>query len=362
MVGAETKMTSLINAGTIEPVIMVGADNSPAPFGGSCYMNSILWGNYENYMVNDLINWMDDSFRTIPDREARGLLGQSMGGYGAFRYGILHKDKFCVLASHAGTINFQDEYFMTQMKPAVMQENGTEPPYFYDFYTTGLMTKFYFVVSGAGTPDTNSPQNYINPQIVQFPMDENGDYIDTVTVKFNSFDIPFLIQQLAPSDSVGVFFGDGENDQLFLYPGTLAIKDTLDLLGLPYEFYSHSGGHFMTTGFKERSLIFLDSLLMSPGPIPHIYKIQVEKPNTTLHCYPNPCRKVLNIEFELSQQDFIRINLYNLMGMEIGQIYSNSHEKGTHKLEWDRGHLHSGVYLLKLHTSHGTKIQKIIIQ
>ncbi|MCD4730324.1 MAG: hypothetical protein K8R74_06980 [Bacteroidales bacterium] len=63
-----TWTTSLINSGTIDPVILVGADNSPDPFGGSYYVNSILWGDYEDYMVNDLIDFIDSSFRTIPGK------------------------------------------------------------------------------------------------------------------------------------------------------------------------------------------------------------------------------------------------------------------------------------------------------
>ena len=119
--------SSLINNGTIDPVIMVCADNSTPPLGGSCYSNSILWGNYEDYMVNDLIQWIDSSFRTLPFRNARALLGQSMGGFGAFRFGILHHDKFSVVASHAGTNNFNDNYFLEQMQQAILAENSPGP-------------------------------------------------------------------------------------------------------------------------------------------------------------------------------------------------------------------------------------------
>lgn len=80
MDGMLTWLNSLINNGFIDPVIMVCADNSPDPFDGSWYVNSILWGNYEEYMVTDLVTWVESSFRAMPDRNYRGLLGQSMGG------------------------------------------------------------------------------------------------------------------------------------------------------------------------------------------------------------------------------------------------------------------------------------------
>ena len=37
---------------------------------------------------------MDAHYRTIPDRRSRGLVGHSMGGYGATRIGMKHPDVF----------------------------------------------------------------------------------------------------------------------------------------------------------------------------------------------------------------------------------------------------------------------------
>ncbi len=355
-------LNQMINDSIIEPVIMVGADNSPAPLGGSVYVNSVLWGDYEDYNVNDLVQWIDASFRTIPDKHARGLLGQSMGGYGAFRYGILHHDIYNVIASHAGPLNFNDEFYRAQSQQAILSENNPGPPYFYNFGGNRPSTILSFLVCGVCAPDTNTPQTYINPPIVQYLLDESGNYIDSVLAKQEPFDIIFMIDSLSQADSVRILLGDGSNDGFFLYPGTLALKDTLDLKGLQYEFFDHTGGHNMPTGFKNRSLIFLDSLLMSPGVITNVNQVQVENTNNTLHCYPNPCRDELNIEFVLIQQDIVRINLYNMMGMKVDQIFYNRQEKGTHKLDWDTHHLHSGIYLINLRTSRGTKIQKIIIQ
>jgi hypothetical protein len=66
-----------------------------------------------------------------------------------------------------------------------------------------------------------------------------------------------------PSDSLGILFGCGAADLSYI-ENHLAFKDSLDMLDLPYEYYSHNGGHIMPAGFKQRALIFIDSLLMSP--------------------------------------------------------------------------------------------------
>lgn len=249
---------SMINSGTISPVIMVCADNSPDPFGGSMYANSILWGNYEDYMITDLINWIENSFRAVPSKNYRALLGHSMGGYGAFRYGTLHKDKFRVLAATASAmVNLTDQYLEYSRQIIMGQNPG--PPFTYNYYTTEFSTKGLFLFCGAFSPNLNSPQTYINPQIVEFAMDENGYWIDTIVDKMKNNSIDHLIHQLSPEDSVGILFGCGSAD-VSIYPCHIAFKDTLDLLGLPYEFYDHAGGHIMPGLFKQRALIFIDSL------------------------------------------------------------------------------------------------------
>ncbi len=257
---------SLINSGTIDPVIMVCADNYTGPFGGSYYVNSELWGDYETYMVNDLPNWIESTFRAMPGRNYRGLFGMSMGGYGAFRYGILYKDHYRALTSCAGLINFSDDYAFSQNIQMVLQENAG-PPYFYDFNSTGLFTKGQFLMCGAFAPNQNTPQQYINPAILEFSLDELGNPIDTVISKFQAFDIVYMISQLSPEDDLGIYFGCGSQDEWFLYPGTLAVKDSLELYGIPYEFYDHAGGHSMPNEFRQNAFLFLDSLLSPAAPI-----------------------------------------------------------------------------------------------
>jgi enterochelin esterase-like enzyme len=353
-------LTSLINNGTIDPVIMVGADNSPTPLGGSGYVNSILWGNYEDYMVNDLIQWIDSSFRTLPYRDARALLGQSMGGFGAFRYGILHKDKFSVLASHAGVINLNDAYFREQMQQSVLSENAPGPPYFYDFYSSGIKTKLYFVACAITSPDTNSPQTYINPQIVQFLMDEDGNYFDSILAKQEPYDIIYLIDSLSITDDVGIFFGCGTNDAFFLYPGHLALKDTLDSLGLPYEFYSHDGNHAMPGAFKERAFTFLDSLLMPPGLYTQIDLKSLNNKEIRISNFPNPFTNSTTIQFELSKSEDIELRIYDHLGQQIKTLFKGTANAGILQTIFDASSLSTGIYFCRLQIGNETLTKKII--
>jgi S-formylglutathione hydrolase FrmB len=355
-----TWLNSLINSGTIDPVIMVGADNSPGPFGGSCYLNSILWGNYEDYMVYDLIEWIDASFRTLPFRNARGLLGQSMGGYGALRYGIVHKDKFGVLAAHAGPNNFNDAWFREKMQESIRSENNPGPPYVYDF-SSGLKTKLSFLMCGAASPDTNTPQTYVIPPIVQYMLDENGNYIDSILVKQDLMDNIFLIGSLTPSDSVGILLGCGENDDFFLYQGHMALKDSMDFYSLPYEFYSHEGGHSMPVEFKKRALTFIDSLNMPAQVCPTgVESIINENIHPNLKSFPNPFSHSTAIQFELSKMEYIELSVWNHLGHRVEILYEGNKKAERHQVLLDASKLPDGIYFCRLRWGNEMVTKKII--
>ena len=64
---------------------------------GSMYSSSATTGNFEDYVAHDVVAYMDAHYRTIPQRASRGLVGHSMGGYGASRIGMKHADVFGAL-------------------------------------------------------------------------------------------------------------------------------------------------------------------------------------------------------------------------------------------------------------------------
>jgi S-formylglutathione hydrolase FrmB len=61
---------------------------------GSMYSSSVTTGDFENYVASDVVSYIDAHYRTIASRESRGLVGHSMGGYGAARIGMKHADVF----------------------------------------------------------------------------------------------------------------------------------------------------------------------------------------------------------------------------------------------------------------------------
>jgi len=59
---------------------------------------------FEDMVANDLIPWVDASFRTIPDAQHRAIAGLSMGAGQALQIGLTHPDKFSYIGSFSGVL------------------------------------------------------------------------------------------------------------------------------------------------------------------------------------------------------------------------------------------------------------------
>jgi S-formylglutathione hydrolase FrmB len=83
-------------AGTVKEMILVNPD-SWTKNGGSMYSSSPTSGDWETFMAEDLVKYIDTHYRTIATRESRGLGGHSMGGYGTVRIGMKRPDVYSSL-------------------------------------------------------------------------------------------------------------------------------------------------------------------------------------------------------------------------------------------------------------------------
>jgi pimeloyl-ACP methyl ester carboxylesterase len=78
--------------GTKEMIVVL--PDSKTLHNGSMYSSSVTTGDFEQFIAHDLVAYIDAHYRTIPNRLSRGLVGHSMGGYGATRIGMKHSDVF----------------------------------------------------------------------------------------------------------------------------------------------------------------------------------------------------------------------------------------------------------------------------
>ncbi|MFZ0935031.1 MAG: alpha/beta fold hydrolase [Bryobacteraceae bacterium] len=100
-IGAEQWTKEIHVPQTIEGAFAQGAQemivvlpDSKTMHNGSMYSSSATTGDFEQFIAHDLVGYIDAHYRTIAKRTSRGLVGHSMGGYGASRIGMKHSDVF----------------------------------------------------------------------------------------------------------------------------------------------------------------------------------------------------------------------------------------------------------------------------
>ncbi|GAA2625737.1 alpha/beta hydrolase [Paractinoplanes durhamensis] len=95
----DTVLDKLIKDKGLEETIVVFPD------GGSGWYVDTSAGNYKTMIVGEIVPMVDKQYRTISDREHRGITGVSMGGQGAFTLGLGRPDLFSSIASHIGALS-----------------------------------------------------------------------------------------------------------------------------------------------------------------------------------------------------------------------------------------------------------------
>lgn len=86
-------MDADIAAGRVQPMIVV-VPNGANKYKGAFYANSTSTGNWEDYIVRDLVSHVDSHYRTLASPQSRAIAGHSMGGYGALTLAFRHPDIF----------------------------------------------------------------------------------------------------------------------------------------------------------------------------------------------------------------------------------------------------------------------------
>ena len=101
-------MDRLVESGKTQEMMVVVASGVNS-LGGSFYVNSSVTGNWEDYIVTDVVHYVDGHYRTLPQAQSRGIAGHSMGGFGALNIAIRHPEVFSAVYS---------------LSPGLFDENG----------------------------------------------------------------------------------------------------------------------------------------------------------------------------------------------------------------------------------------------
>jgi steroid delta-isomerase-like uncharacterized protein len=227
-------LNNLIASGALEEMIVVMPDGSNK-YGGSFYTNSELTGNYEDYIVNDLVSYIDSNYRTIPSRDSRAIMGHSMGGYGAMKLAMKHPDVFGAVAVHGAPLYFEA---MKPMIPMAIEEN---PDGMIGPHPERPLTSVAYAMSAAFSPNLSNPPFFVDLHF-DYPSPE---VIDEVWDKWLEHD-PFTMLNTYGANLAslrGVYIDAGYQDELGMAIHAEAFHQALNTAGIKHEYEIYAGTH-----------------------------------------------------------------------------------------------------------------------
>jgi hypothetical protein len=254
--GAKALFDQAIGQGVIGDVIVVTADFS-TPAGSSWYVNSPATGNWEDFMVGELVPYVDANYRTLASRDSRGVVGDGVGGYGAIRFGMRHPEVFgCVYGMHpVGTASGLQTTYSRPNWRRLAQARSLD-----DLGDDGF-SRIFTSIYQAFLPDPDRPPLFFDP-----PARDVDGRIEVDTAAMARFHGHFSLAAQLPSHAEnlktlrGFKFDWGRADTLVDHVyGAQAFARLLDEYGVPHAAEEHEGG-FRDRHWGERGRVYTDVL------------------------------------------------------------------------------------------------------
>jgi S-formylglutathione hydrolase FrmB len=227
-----------ISKGKIRPFLLVISDQYTL-FEGSFYSNSSLTGNWSDFTAKELVDYMDKNFRTIANRESRGIGGHSMGGYGAIKIGMLYPDVFsCVYALSPGLLALVKEF----------GPNSNSYKEFGKIKTQDELKKTYYpkvlaAVARAWSPNPSNPPFYCD-----VPFTYSGDSLivnNAILEKWNQNMPVYMVDKYADNlrklKALKLDWGRNDASRFPIQCGMLSQK--LENLGIHHFAEEYIGDH-----------------------------------------------------------------------------------------------------------------------
>jgi len=232
-------MDSLIHEGAIREMIVV-MPNARNAYNGSFYTNSPVTGNWEQFIVRDLVNYVDRKYRTVRTRRARGIAGHSMGGYGALRIAMRHPETFsAVYALSAYGLAFEDSVegaYAKNWRTALSLTSWEE------YAKAGFITNLLMAFGAANAPDLSNPPFYVS-----LPYVASGDSLvldRRIARRWSARPLEMAPEYVANLRKLSIAFDAGASDGFKDIPILATeLHELLTSLKVPHSFELYDGGH-----------------------------------------------------------------------------------------------------------------------
>lgn len=249
------RLDTLIADKTIKPLIAVMPDCFTY-YGGSQYLNSSATGNYEDYLIQELVPFIDKNFRTLANRNSRAVMGKSSGGYGSLMMALKHADIFGLAGSISGDCYF-DLCYRPDFANALRGINGNPKKLVekmwdeeatkgkHDFAALNMIG-----MSSCYSPNPDSEWGF------DIPFDlETGELREDVWAKWLKFDPVLLVEKYVENlKSMRLLFIDaGTKDEFALDLGARVLVKQLKRYGIKHIHEEFDDGHFNINYREKRS-------------------------------------------------------------------------------------------------------------
>ena len=222
----------------IKPFIFVQADQYTL-YEGSFYSNSSLTGNWDEFESKELVEYVDKNYRTLANRDSRGIAGHSMGGYGAFKIGMLHPEVFSSMyALSPGLLAMVKEFGPNSTSFREVQNVKTPEELKKTYYPKVLVA-----VARAWSPNPDKPPFYCD-----FPFSYEGDKMivnQSVLEKWEANMPVYMVNKYADNlrklKAIKMDWGRNDSPRFPVQIGMLSQR--LENLGIPHYVEEYIGDH-----------------------------------------------------------------------------------------------------------------------
>jgi S-formylglutathione hydrolase FrmB len=223
-------------------------------WGGSQYMNSSAFGNYEDYVIKEIVPFVDLNYRTMARPEHRAVIGKSSGGYGALMLAMKYPEVFSTFYCSSGDMYFDYVYMPDFPKAyATIAKAGGLRGFFDGFFsarkkTMEMITAMNIIAMSAAY----TPNPMTRPFGFDLPFDlETGELRETIWGQWKKFDPIRVLDQENYRNNFrklkNAFFDCGSRDEYHLHVGARILTKKLQSLDLRYQYEEFDDGHMGTS-------------------------------------------------------------------------------------------------------------------
>ena len=120
------------------------------------------------------------------------------------------------------------------------------------------------------------------------------------------------------------------------------------------EMLDNHSGQFRLESNEDIRLLFFDGGALNNEPeFPSIFNLN--------NPYPNPFNPIVNFDLNVSKTEYFNIDIYDIQGNKIDNIWSGLLNHGVHSFNWDGADQSTGIYIIKCSVNNVVSTQKIFL-